>query len=126
MPHSIVFNSDKQCIEIEFHGDITAVTLGKMCLEFLRVVQETNCYLSISDFRSAILKLSTVDLFRSPQTLLESSTAAGVNGYALKRALVIARDERDYHFFETVMHNQGQKLQVFKDMAQAHAWLLQK
>jgi hypothetical protein len=44
----------------------------------------------------------------------------------VKRAVVVAKDIRDFQFYETVTIDSGQNIKLFQDMDEAKKWLLKK
>jgi hypothetical protein len=123
MAHTIVYNPDTRVIEIKFRGDITLEEVKKLYSESLRVAKQENCFLFLSDYRDASMKLSTLEIYDLPKILSSIFTAAEVPAYHLRRALVVAKDQKDYRFFETVTSNSGQTARIFQDVAEAQKWL---
>lgn len=126
MPYTIDFNPDLQIIEIKFQGNIVLEEVEKIFSASMQMAKERNCFLFLSDYRNATMKLSTLELYELPDLLTSIFSPAGIPAYKLKRALVVAKDLEDYHFFEVVTANRGQHTQIFQDMDKAREWLLNK
>jgi hypothetical protein len=94
--------------------------------DVLPYVKEHDCFLILSDFREASLKLSTGEIYDAPSTLGETFAAGGIQVNRLKRALVIKNDLSDFRFFSDVAINRGQNARLFTDLEEARKWLLGK
>ena len=123
MSHTIAYNSDSHIIEIKFQGDIILSELQELFSESVRIAKEQNCFLFLSDYREATVKLSTLEIHNLPKILSDIFAPYGIPATKLKRALVVAKDLKDYHFFETVTLNSGQNTKIFQDVAEAKEWL---
>lgn len=126
MTHTLVFNPDTQTIEIKFQGDITLSEVKELYSESMQVANRQNCFLFLSDYSDAIMKLSTLELYNLPKILSEIFATSEIPAHKLKRALVVTKDFADYHFFETVNSNSGQNAKIFQDVAEARKWLSRK
>ena len=62
MSHIVTYNPDSQIIEIKFQGNISLDEVVEILSESVRVAKEQNCFLFLSDYREATLKLSTLDI----------------------------------------------------------------
>ena len=126
MSHTIIYNADMHIIESKFHGTLTFAEVKEFISEGARIAKENNCSLFITDYREVRLKLSTLEIFDVPQLMRDAFRSLGLNVNELKRALVVAADLRDYHFFETVTANQGQNAKLFREVDEAKQWLSEK
>ncbi len=126
MAHTIVYNPDTQTIEIKLQGDITLNEIKELYSESARVAKQQNCFMFLSDYTEAKLKLSTLEIYDLPNILLETLAPSEISASTLKRALVVAKDLDDYHFFETITINRGQSTRIFQDVAEAKKWLSHK
>ena len=126
MTHAILYNPDTQTIEIKFQGDITLNEVKELYFESAQVAKQQNCYMFLSDYSDATMKLSTLDIYNLPQILSEVFAASEISAHKMKRALVVAKDLKDYHFFETVTSNSGQSAKIFQNVAEAKEWLANK
>jgi hypothetical protein len=126
MPHTIVYDSELHIIKTTFLGIIDIKSAKEITTEFALMGKEKNCYLFLNDFREATLKLSTLDIYEAPKTISGIFSLAGFTAYQTKRALVVSQKSADFQFFETVIHNQGQRSKVFEDIDEAKKWLLEK
>lgn len=126
MTHTIIYNPDTQTIEIKFQGDITLNEVKELYSESARIAKQQNCFMFLSDYIDATMKLSTVEIYNLPKILSEIFAAAEISPFKIKRALVVAKDLKDYSFFETVTSNSGQRSKIFQDAAEAKEWLSNK
>jgi len=126
MAHTITYNPDLHIIEIKYQGNATVSELREVFSESMKVAREQDCFLFLSDFSEAKLKLSTLDIYELPDILSGTFASSGIPAYKLKRALIAEKDLEDYRFFETVTSNRGQYTKIFQDVARAREWLLKK
>ena len=88
--------------------------------EVLRVAGETGCGRVISDLRDATIKATSADMYWMADALSKQNIQA-----LHRRAIVVSRDQEDYHFWETLCANQGQgQIRVFEDYEHARRWAL--
>ncbi len=123
MAHTVIYNPDTAILEITYQGAVTLAEVKEIYKESAQAVKEHHCHLIFSDYREAVMKLSTVEIYDLPKILADTLRDVEVAVVSLKRALVVAKDLRDYHFYETVTHNQGQNTRIFQDVAEAKEWL---
>jgi hypothetical protein len=126
MTHIILYNPDTQMIEIKFQGDITFNEVKELYSESAQIAKQQNCFVFLSDYSDATMKLSTFEIYDLPRVLSEIFAKSGISAHQLKRALVVAKDLKDYTFFETVTSNHGQLSKIFHDVAEAREWLFNK
>lgn len=126
MTHTIFYNPDTKTIEIKFQGDITLNEVKELYSESMQVAKQQNCFVFLSDYREATMKLSTLEIFDLPKILSEIFATSEIPSYKLKRALVVEKDLEDYRFFEVVTSNRGQNTKIFQDIAEAEEWLSNK
>ncbi|MGE5027430.1 MAG: hypothetical protein ACM3JK_03055, partial [Betaproteobacteria bacterium] len=101
MLHTVAYNSDLGIVEIKFHENVTWEEVREILWQSAQVAKEQKCFLFLSDFREATLKLSTLELFGLPKILSETFASSEISTYKIKRAFVVAKDLKDYSFFET-------------------------
>ena len=126
MSHTIAYNSDSRTIEIKFQGDVTLSEVKELFSESVRIAQEQNCFLFLSDYGEARIKLSTLEIYALPKILSDIFAPYGIPANKLSWALGVAKDLEDYHFFETVTSNSMQNTKNFQDVAEAKEWLSNK
>jgi hypothetical protein len=95
MTHTIIYNQDTQTIEIKFQGDITFNEVIELYSESAKVVKQQNCFVFLSDYTDATMKLSTFEIYDLPRMLSEIFTASEISVHKIKRALVVAKDLKD-------------------------------
>ena len=123
MSHTLTYNPDAHWIETKIQGDLTLKEVKEIFAESTSMVETKNCSLFLSDYREAVLKLSTINLYELPGLLANGFASSEHKASQLKRALVVARDLEDYQFFENVTVNAGQNTKTFYDIDEAKKWL---
>ena len=126
MLHTITYNSDLGIVEIKFQENVTWKEVKEILWQSGQIAKEQNCFLFLSDFREATMKLSTLELYELPKILSETFASSEIPAHKLKRAFVVAKDLKDYSFFETVNVNRGYRHKMFQDISEAKKWLLEK
>ena len=126
MTHTIIYNSEERAIESKIQGGMTLDEAKKIIAEYALIAKEKDCVLFLGDYREATLKLSTMEIHGLPKIMLDTFNSVGLDAHRFRRALVAAKDLRDYHFFETVTANRGQNAKVFYDIDEAKKWLYKK
>jgi hypothetical protein len=124
MLHTITYNSDLGIIEIKFQENVIWKEVKEILWQSAQIAKEQNCYLFLSDFREATMKLSTLELYEFPKILSETFASLEIPTHKIKRAFVVAKDFKDYSFFETVNVNRGYSHKMFQDISEAKKWLL--
>ncbi len=124
MPHTVRYNPELRIIETVVQGDLTRQEAEEIISGIIRTALETGCYLCLSDYRQAVMKLATMEIYKVPHLILDASLAQQLDAGKFKRAIVVSADQEDFHFFETVTVNSGQNLRVFEDVQTALEWLL--
>jgi hypothetical protein len=95
----------------------------KMVPELSTLIKEKNCRHILLDFATANMKLSTLNIYMTPEKLANEFLKYGVDIRSLRRAMVVAKDEDDYRFLSNVTVNKSQLLRIFHDEESAIAWL---
>jgi hypothetical protein len=126
MLHTITYNSDLGIVEIKFQENVIWKEVKEILWQSAQIAKEQNCFLFLSDFREATLNLSTLELYELPKILSGIFASSEIPAYKLKRAFVVAKDLKDYSFFETVNVNRGYRHKMFEDISEAKKWLLEK
>ena len=126
MPHTIIYNSEMHIIESKFQKDLTFSEVKEFISEGARIAKENDCALFLTDYREVNLKLSTLEIYEVPKLMQDTFASTGFNARRLKRAIVVAKNLKDFLFHETVTVNRGQNAKVFYDIDEAKKWLLSK
>lgn len=126
MSHTIIYNSEMHIIESKFQEDLTFSEVKEFISEGARIAKENDCALFLTDYREVTLKLSTLEIYEIPKLMQDTFASTGLNAGRLRRAIVVAKDLKDYRFHETVTTNRGQSAKVFYDIDEAKEWLLRK
>ncbi len=131
MAYEVVYSPEEDCVQARIEGAVDLATAQRYAREIIKQLQAHNCLRLLNDMRQASIKLSTMDLYDLPAWIEERLEEAGVSR-SCKRALLVARDFRDYEFYESVSRNHGHLLEVFadskttgifRDVAKADEWL---
>lgn len=88
-----------------------------------KLIKEKECQHILLDFATANMKLSTVNIYMTPDKLANEFLKYDVDIRSLRRAMVVAKDEDDYRFLSNVTVNKSQLLRIFHDEESAIAWL---
>ena len=126
MSHTVTYNPETHIVETKAHGNLTLDEAKELISDIGQACVENNCFLCPSDYRDVTLKLSTLDIYSIPHILSETLASMGLPANKVKRAVVVAKDTRDFEFFETVTINNGQNIKLFQDIDEAKKWLLKK
>ncbi len=114
MAYKVTYSSDEGCVHARIEGAVDLALAQRYAREIITQLRAHHCLRLRNDMRQASLKLSTMDLYDLPAWIEERLEEAGVSR-SCKRALLVARDFRDYEFYETVSRNHGHLLEVFAD-----------
>lgn len=126
MSYTIQYNPSLRVIETEGQGLITAGEAEKIMCQVADLAQREECFVCLGDYRLAAISMSVYEIYQLPLSFTKIATGRGLNSFSFKGALVVATLEGDYHFFERVIWNAGQKLRLFLEMESARNWLLEK
>jgi hypothetical protein len=124
MPYSVTYDADGGYIVIRVQGRLNLAAVNDIASEAIRVANEAQCSLVLSDFREATLEFSTFDLYEVPRLLAKLIAPTGRAVHEFKRALVVSEEVENLGFFELVSRNRAQNVRVFHDYDEAKAWLL--
>lgn len=127
MPHTITYNSIEKIIEIQVQGDFSLNEAKEIIANVTLVAKEHNCFLVLSDFREATLKLSISEIHEMPKIISEIVASSGLHVHKTKRAIVVgSQDVEKYRFFDNIIFNRGQFEKLFYDIDKAKKWLFGK
>jgi hypothetical protein len=126
MTHTVAYNSELHILELKVQGNLLLPEVRQIISESVQLVKKHNCFLALSDYREATLKLSTLEIYEIPKIIEEIFTASGLPAYKVKRALVVAKDLEDFKFFENITVNRMQNAKLFQEFDEAKKWLLEK
>ena len=121
MKWEMSFDEDEKILFVKTHGILelaTCKTLIKECLEVIEKENCRRCLIDNSEIESQ--NISTFDIYSLP-TLY---AALGLPRDLRMAEVASKKDERDFHFYETVCRNNGYFLvSVFFDVESALQWL---
>lgn len=115
----VVYDSEMDCLLTSVTGPLDKEVALALLSEVGRVAVENQCMRVLSDLRDAKVVASTAEIYRMAKLLGGTQITK-----AVKRAVVVSRDEEDYAFWETVCFNQGyQNVKIFRDYDEARQWI---
>ena len=115
----VVYDSEMDCLLTSVTGPLDKEVALALLSEVGRVAVENQCMRVLSDLRDAKVVASTAEIYRMAKLLGGTQITK-----AVKRAVVVSRDEEDYAFWETVCFNQGyQNVKIFRDYDEAKQWI---
>lgn len=121
MPFQVKHDATQGLIKAAMTGDLDRPLVAEFFTEVLRVATETGCGRVLSDLREARIVATTADIYWMAQALAKKKVQA-----LHRRAIVVARDQDDYAFWETVCSNLGHRnVRVFEDYDAARRWVLE-
>ena len=123
MSHVIIYNPEKGLIELKAQGGLTFSEAQEIVSELAKVIEERHCFLLLNDYREATLNMSTLEIYGLPKLISDKIASIGLSLYKIKRALVIAKESKDFDFLENVTANRGHKTKLFYDVDEAMKWL---
>lgn len=124
MVYTVTYDADGGYITLRVEGRLNLAGVNEIASEAIRVANEHQCSLVLSDFREATLEFSTFDLYEVPRLLSRLLAPSGRAAHEFKRALLVREDVENFGFFELVSRNRAQNVRVFYDYDEAKAWLL--
>jgi hypothetical protein len=119
--YSITLDPGNNIVRVVAHGELVK-ELGEEIITKARITAAEHQYHILCDVRHAEAIVSFADWFFLPKMLpvyKDNKTRT------IKTALMISpgNQESEYHFYETVMHNEGMNLKVFLKEEEAVIWL---
>jgi hypothetical protein len=119
--YSITLDPGNNIVRVVAHGELVK-ELGEEIITKARMTAAEHQYHILCDVRHAEAIVSFADWFFLPKMLpvyKENKTRT------IKTALMISpgNQESEYHFYETVMYNEGMNLKVFLKEEEAVEWL---
>jgi hypothetical protein len=123
MTVAVSFNETDRIIEVKIDESFSWQVIEKAVPQIANFVIEKNNQRVLLDFRSAAITLSTVQIYMTPDKLAEEFSKFGVDIRSLRRALLLFKEDRDYHFLETAIINKFQTFRTFFDEDEARTWL---
>ena len=113
------YDAPTDCVISSVTGELDKEVVLELLSEVGRVAVENQCERVLSDLREAKVVATTADIYQMAKLLGSNQISK-----ALKRAVVVSRDEEDYAFWETVCFNQGyQNVKIFRDYDEAKRWV---
>ncbi len=125
MTHTITYNPAVGIIETVVQGPITLSEAKEIVSEIIQVAAENDCFLCLTDYRQAIIDMSTSDIYSIPKIISNKQGSTGLHSKIFKRAIVVEKGLKDFRFLETVTLNTGQHIKLFTDMDEAKKWLFE-
>ena len=126
MTYQVTYNAEMHVVETQARGNLTLDEARQLISAIARVCIQNNCFFCLSDYRELTLGLSVVDIYDLPRILSDTLVSLGVSAVQIRRAIVVAKDIKNFEFFETVTLNSGQNAKLLQDMDEARKWLLRR
>lgn len=126
MAHTVTYNLETGIIETSAQGRLTLNEAKELISEIAECAIVNNCFLCLSDYREAIIDMSTFQIYDIPRILSNVVDLLGLHPNKFKRAIIVEKGLRDFNFFETVSRNSGQNIKLFRDIDEAKKWLFEK
>lgn len=123
MPCLINYNNEYNIIETVFSGIVVYEDIIQMFYDIREVAAANNCYLWLHDFSGAERRMTTMEVFQLPKKFSEIFKETNLNLYAIKRAIVGAKDMPDFLFASNVSYNIGLYLEAFDSREAGIKWL---
>jgi len=125
MAHTITYNPAAGMIETVVQGKIASSEAKEIISEIIQIAAENNCFFCLTDYRQAIIDMSTSDIYSIPKIVSNKQASTGLRLKNFKRAIVVEKGLIDFRFLETVTLNMGQHIKLFTDMDEAKKWLFE-
>ena len=122
MSYSIAYDPSGM-ITLRFDGLLALQVALDATADVVPVAKEKGCFKVLTDTREATVKLSMVEVYNLPNLIAEIVSAAGLQVYQFKRAMVISPRQELLPFFENVSRNRFHKLELFHTIESAEQWL---
>jgi hypothetical protein len=125
MAHTVTYKIELGIIETSAQGKLTLREAKELISEITECAITNNCFLCLSDYREAIMDMSTFQIYDVPKVLSNVVDSLGLHPNQFKRAIIVTKGLNDFNFFETVSRNAGQNIKLFKEIDEAKKWLLE-
>ena len=126
MSHSVTYNEELQIIETVSQGALSLAEAREIISEIIQLSTSKACYRCLSDYRQSTVDMSSFEILAIPQIVEDKASERGLHASMVKRAVVVAQDLEDFHFYETVSYNRNQSIKLFDSIDEARQWLLEK
>ena len=114
------FNEGENILFVKTHGTLDIATCKALIIECLEVIEKQNCRRCLIDSSEIEAQnIGTLDIYSIPKLYVE----LGVPRDLHIAEVASKKDERDFHFYETVCRNNGYSVSVFFDVKTALQWL---
>ncbi len=123
MSHKLRFDTNLGIVYIVFEGPQRVDTIFKGFCEAISVAESIDGFRIVSDFRTATLELSTLQIYSLPDTL--SSCRPELSPWLHKfRHAILAIADDDFRFMVTMLNNRSQVAELFEALSEAENWLI--
>jgi hypothetical protein len=124
MTINVAFNEQEQIIEVKVDESFNWAVIEKLAPQIAKFYVEKGCHSVLMDLRAAAgITLSTVQIYMTPEKMASEFSKHGGDILKLRRALLLQKNDQNFHFLETVIINKFQTFRIFFDEAEARAWL---
>lgn len=122
MSHKLKFDLELGIVYLHYGGAIRVDSIFKGFSEAIVVAESIGSFCILSDFREATLELSTLQIYTLPNTLssCKPDSAPWLHRY---RHAILAPNNGDFRFMQTILNNRSQIASLFESLAEAENWL---
>lgn len=121
MSYSVRYDSEEDIIFVSVEGELNLSLIKDMAAEVSQQIKQFDCRRILNDLRQAKPAKTCLDIYNMPKQALQAGVTQDV-----RRALIIKEGSPGFKFLETVFVNQGNIVQLFTNVSEAKAWLLEK
>lgn len=126
MPYSVEYDPQTDIIKIKVDGLLTLAMAREYSNTAMLIAKERECFRILTDLREASIQLSMLEVYSFPRMVVEITSALGLPVQKFRRATLLPDQFRLSVFFENIMKNRLQNVNLFHDVETAQKWLLEK
>jgi len=118
MPYSMRYDSARHFIRISVTSSLDAAVATSLARDAVTLGSRHNCKALLIDFREAVIVEGTLGIYNFANSL----PGLGVSRDT-RIASIVAENDPDHRFYETVARNRGYDVKYFTDPKLAESWL---
>ena len=120
MEWEMSFNAKENILSVKTYGIFDMATHTQLIKEFLEVVRKQNCRRCLIDNgKIESENIGTLDIYSIPALFTELGFPRDLH----IAEVISEKYTKDFHFLETVCHNNGYSVSAFFDVESALQWL---
>lgn len=120
MPAEVEFRPEGGYVYMRVVGEINTKTAMGMISQWMMLEREHTCRKVLTDYRESVLSESITGMYDFVGKMDDLGIPRD-----MQMACVARPGSDDHVFFETVARNQGWRYQLFSEIAEARAWLVE-